>query len=138
MNQPTHESSPQEEADSIELAVISLWTTGPDPVRDELFRIAVLRRDADGSWRAFDLFVANPGRDQGVTRRMQREFGVAAKDFDGAPGGEDAWAALDDFVGSAQVLVESREAFEAWARALDAKDEPFAKRWRRSCFYTAS
>lgn len=129
--------APEGEALSEDLAVVSLWATGPDPDRDELFRVSALRRAADGTWRGFDLFVARPANAeteeaQRATRRMQREFGVTARDLEGAPGKADAWAALQAFLGDAQLLVAERDPFEAWARALDSHDDPFAARWRRA------
>lgn len=126
MPRDPHDSGP-------DLAVVSLWATGTDPVRDELFRVAAMRRDADGGWRGFDLFVAQKGgASEAATRRMQREFGVTAKDLEGAPSQEEAWAALEVFLAGAQLLVADRAPFEAWARALDAGDDPFARRWRRA------
>lgn len=118
---------------SLDLAVVSLWATGTDPERDELFRVAALRRDGGGGWRGFDLFVApRDGASEAATRRMQREFGVTSADLEGAPTQGEAWAALEAFLGDAQLLVAERDPFEAWARALDVADDPFARRWRRA------
>lgn len=123
------------------VALVTLWTSGPDPSRDALFRVQALQREASGAWRAFDLFVDDPRRhgtaaggerDAAVTRRMQREYGLSASDLAGAPGPEAVWAALVDFLDDAPLLVASRPAFEAWARHLDPGDEPFERRWRHT------
>lgn len=124
------------------VALVTLWTSGPDPSRDALFRLQALAREDGGGWRAFDLYVDDPRRSgldveaapssEGVTRRVQRELGLSAQDLAGAPAPEAAWAALADFLGDVPLLVASRPAFEAWARHLDAEDEPFAARWRHT------
>lgn len=123
------------------MALVTLWTSGPDPARDALFRIQALAGEPGGTWRAFDLFVDDPrrhGLDEeagpraSVTRRMQRELGLAASDLEDGTAPDDAWAALFDFLQDAPMLVASRPAFEAWARHLDTGDDAFAKRWRHA------
>ena len=144
MESPPHSTAPSGEgpieppgeSNLDRLALVTLWTSGPDPTRDALFRVQALARDESGTWRGFDLFVDDPRAhderaDQAaVTRRLQREFGLAAKDLVGAPAPDAAWAALADFLDGAPLLVASRPSFEAWARHLDPDDEPFAKHWR--------
>ena len=104
------------------------WTTGPDPDRDELFRVQALRREPGeaNDWRALDLFVApRHSEDLKATRRMQREFGVTAKDLEGAATADLAWAALRDFADGGPILVARREQYVPWAKALDPDDNPF-------------
>ena len=121
------------------LGVVRLWATGADPRRDGLVRVAALRRDG-AAWRRFELFVrprtlaGEDGDDErgdtpSATRRVQRELGVTAADLAGAPPAEEAWAALLAFLGEGPLLVSRRGPFEAWARALDPDDNPFAEGW---------
>ncbi|MDF1800225.1 MAG: helicase C-terminal domain-containing protein [Planctomycetota bacterium] len=134
MPEPTTTAEVAQELGGI--ALVTLWATGGDPRRDELFHVAALKREGD-TWRRFELFVAprsrtgegldEPDAKARATRRMQREFGVTATDLEGAPSADEAWAALLAFLGDGPLLVPRRAEFEAWARALDPGDNPFAR-----------
>jgi ATP-dependent DNA helicase DinG len=112
------------------MAFAVLWTTGPDPQRDRVFRVQALRRvAADGSWESLDRFcdpfagaaTATTGHEaervHAASARMRREYGVSRGDLEDAPPVETVLAELSAFLESRTVLVVERETFRAWAGA---------------------
>lgn len=119
------------------LAFAVLWTTGPDPRRDGLFRLAAVRRRPNGSWerleRTCDPFAGGgtegPGADDqaraAATARMAREYGVTGGDLETDTSPAEAIAELVAFLGQAPVLVPDRVAFAGWvARAGGTGEVP--------------
>jgi Rad3-related DNA helicase len=100
------------------VAFAVLWTTGPDPRLDGVFRLLALRPAGDGSWETFDRcsdpFAGCEDEAVRATARMQREFGITRVDLAGAVPLAEAWAAFDAFLGNARVVAPDGEAFEAW------------------------
>lgn len=102
-----------------DVAFAVLWATGTDTALDGVFRLEALRR-RDGEWQRFERLCrpfAKPG-DNAASARMVREYGVSAAELEGAPRPETAWKELAAFLGGADVVVESIDAFRPWAERL--------------------
>ncbi len=104
-------------------AFVAIWTTGPDPSTDGLFRIQALRPDADGGWVAFDQ-LCNPFPDapqSSATARMAREYGVHQGSIEGCPDSRTAWEQLEVFLGEASVVSLDGRGLEVWSEALGSR-----------------
>ncbi len=105
-----------------EMAFATLFSTGPDPASDGVFRVQALRRDArTGEWEAFDRY-ADPfahriedERTRVASARMAREFGVTRADLAGAAPSGEVLAELDAFLRGRSVVVVNRATYTAWA-----------------------
>ncbi|MFT5288637.1 MAG: ATP-dependent DNA helicase DinG [Planctomycetota bacterium] len=109
------------------LAFATMWSTGPDPERDGVVRVAAWKRSADGSsWiemvRLCDPFPER--KDKAQSRRTVREFKLDAADLSGAPSSNDAYAELADFLEGCTVITLDRRPFLTWARELSGGEEP--------------
>jgi len=120
---PTHERVERDLPGPPErLAFAVLWTTGSDPRRDGLFRVAAVRATGTGSWEPFAAHCrpGGPGRpwsaDASGSARMAREFGVHGGDLDGAPWAAETLAELAAFLRERTVIVPARAAFVGWLK----------------------
>ena len=97
------------------LAFACLWSTGPDPGSDALFRVQALALDGDAGESTFERWVALDAQaGDEVSARMAREFGVQRDDLrDAVPAGE-ALVDLLAFLDGRAVVVPDRQVFEAW------------------------
>ena len=107
------------------LAFACLWSTGPDPGRDRVVRLAAWRRSADGgAWESFsELCRPHSGEDQPPPGAVAA-FGLASADLARAAAAEEAWERMVDFLEGRRVLVQDRAPFGAWARELSGGEEP--------------
>lgn len=103
------------------VAFCVLWTTGPDPGTDRVFRLTAMRPDGDG-WALFDRFCG--GADTAVSARMVREFGVAREQFEGSPTAEQAAEELAGFLAGHDVVAPDGASFERWMEALTGGAAP--------------
>ena len=100
-----------------------IWSTGPDPRLDRIFRLAALRPGARG-WERFDRFVDPGGADEAVSARTVREFGVHRRQLAGAPPIATAWEEFRVFCGVGTVVAPDGERCAAWFERFATPPEP--------------
>ncbi len=111
------------------LAFATLWSTGPDPSRDTVFRVQAQRCDASGHWESFAAFCTpRPGgcSDEHASARMAREFGVTGADLAGASDERTILRDLLGFLRGCAVITDAREPFLAWWRGSCGETGPAA------------
>lgn len=114
-------STPRAKADPLAgLVFATLWTTGPDPAKDGVFRIAALKQGAEpGSWTTFDRFCDpfthdEDGERASASARMVREYGVDRGQIEGAPHASELWAGFREFLENGAVVAPDADVFTAW------------------------
>ena len=130
------ETPPRERRGPLDgVAFVTLWTTGPDPTLDGVFRVQILRAGREpGTWERFDRFT-NPFAGRGSSRhaptagdagddapasessasaRMVREYGVTRAQLESTSSAADVWPEVIAFLGRGPVVAPDAENFEAW------------------------
>tara|TARA_R110002096_G_scaffold3696_3_gene18122 strand:- start:3686 stop:6961 length:3276 start_codon:yes stop_codon:yes gene_type:complete len=103
-------------------AFACLWTTGPDPKLDRVFRVLALR-NVDGEWETFDRWCVDGAEGAAVSSRMRLEFGVEASDLADATDADEVLAELRHFLEGSGVVSDDGESFERWLE-MRAPGEP--------------
>ncbi len=99
------------------LAFVTLWTTGPDPRKDAVFRVQAERRAADGSWESFAAFCRPRAAPAEAGARMAREYGIDANDLADAVEAGSTLRDLAGFLGARALLTDRRSVLTAWLGA---------------------
>lgn len=121
---PTKPDAAWLESDLGQLGFALLWTSGPDPVTDQVVRVCARRRTPAGAWETFDRWCAWPKATPAQIARATERFGAEARAvLDAAPAAQ-VWAELRRFIGSGPLVVPDAASFHTWRAHFESAPTP--------------
>ncbi|MEM9802783.1 MAG: DEAD/DEAH box helicase, partial [Planctomycetota bacterium] len=125
MTSPDMDRNADEDASSraaplrAQFACVVVWSTGVDTRVDKIVRLAAVRPSKGGDWDSFERLCSGANEDPALGPRLAEDFGLDVRTLDSAPGVDEAWRELREFVGERPVVTHDGPLLEAWAGALD-------------------
>ncbi len=112
------------ESDLGQLGFAIVWTSGPDPVTDQLVRVLARRRGVDGTWESFDRWCGWPKATPAEIARSIERFGEDARAVLDAPPAAELWRELRRFIGAGPLVVPDAASFHTWRAHFESAETP--------------
>lgn len=111
-------------------AFVTLWTSGADPLRDDLVRAQALRLTPDGDWESFSRTcqparaAESPSESEPTGVRLARDYGLHASDLATGTPAASVLTELRSFLAGYALITTLREPFLAYWNWPERAHEP--------------